>query len=65
MVARRECAVPEVLRVDASIDPYSVGADSISARGPCHCRRSGLSASVILPFGRGPDMSGPYREARF
>ena len=33
MVARRECAVPEVLRVDASIDPYSVGADSISARG--------------------------------
>ena len=33
MVARRECAVPEALRVDASIDPYSVGADSISARG--------------------------------
>ena len=48
-----------------NIDPHSVGADSISARGPCHCRRSGLSASVILPFGRGPDMSGPYREARF
>ena len=35
MVARRECAVLEALRVDASIDPYSVGADSISARGPC------------------------------
>ena len=33
MFARRECAVPEALRVDASIDPYSVGADSISARG--------------------------------
>ena len=32
MVARRECAVLEALRVDAGIDPYSVGADSISAR---------------------------------
>ena len=32
LVARRECAVLEALRVDASIDPYSVGADSISAR---------------------------------
>ena len=39
MVARRECAVLEALRVDASIDPYSVGADSISARAPCGCRK--------------------------
>jgi len=29
----RAWAVPEALRADAGIDPYSVGADSISARG--------------------------------
>ena len=30
---------PPGFRVDAGIDPYSVGADSISARAPCGCRK--------------------------
>ena len=48
MVARAAWQQPRCFRVDASIDPYTVGADSISARKLCDCRYV-LRASIVRP----------------
>ena len=46
MLARRDLAVPLTSRVVEDADPYSVGADSISARGSFRCRELAREANV-------------------
>ena len=46
MLARRDLAVPLTSRVVEDADPYSVGADSISARESFRCRELAREADV-------------------
>ena len=46
MLARRDLAVPLTSRVVEDTAPYSVGADSISARGSFRCRELAREADV-------------------
>jgi hypothetical protein len=46
LLARRDLAVPLTSRVVEDADPYSVGADSISARGSFRCRELAREANV-------------------
>jgi hypothetical protein len=46
LLARRDLAVPLTSRVVEDADPYSVGADSISARESFRCRELAREADV-------------------